>query len=235
MFNAVLLWAAFNGLVGLILFFGVQLLENLIEKFVAKKQGRKPVYDWSKFRPLRIGIVDLLITIAFSFALFFLFFGLVGLSYAIFHQDFRFTLISAAPLSGRYLVEWLEYFPIMFIFYISNSIKVNCSIGMEGWKEWKVHLVGALSNCLALVFILIINYVAFFKTGTVYYGYMGSENAEVWLYVNMVFALVPMMALLPILNRVFYKWTNRVYLGAMVTCMIFIFMSLAASINFMAI
>ncbi|MBQ9457362.1 MAG: hypothetical protein IJU64_02490 [Bacilli bacterium] len=233
MFNAVLLWAAVNGLVGLILFFGVQLLENLIEKFVAKKQGRAPVYDWSKFRPLRIGFVDLLLTIALALGLFFLYFGLVQLDYAIFHQDFRFTLISAAPLSARYLVEWLEYFPIIFIFYISNSIKVNCSIGMEGWKEWKVHLVGALSNSLALVFILIINYVAFFKTGTVFYDYMGAEKAEMWLYVNMVFALVPMMALLPILNRLFYKWTNRVYLGALVTCMIFVFMSLAASINFM--
>ena len=95
-----------------------------------------------------------------------------------------------------------------------------------------MYLVGALTNSIALVFILVINYVAFFKTGSVYYGYYGSDLAEVWLYVNMVFPLIPMMALLPIANRIFYKWTNRAYLGPIVTCMVFVFMSLAATISY---
>ena len=235
MFNAVLLWAAVNGVIGLLLFFGVQLVENLVEKFVAKKQGRDPVYDWSKFLALRISWRGLLVTLGLSVVLFLLFYGVIQISFLITHQDFRFTLISASPLSWRFTVTWLEYFPIIFLFYISNSIKVNCSLGQEGWSEWKVYLVGALSNCLALAFILIINYVAFFKTGVPFYGYFGEDKAEVWLYVNMVFALTPMMALLPIVNRIFYKWTNRVYLGALVSCMVFVMMSLTATISFMPV
>ena len=233
MFNAVLLWATVNGLIGLVLFFSVILIENLVEKIVAKKQGREPVYDWSKLRPLKINPVQLLLTIGLAGVLFFAFYGVIALTMAIFHQDARFMLISAAPLSGRFLKTWIEYIPFIFLFYLGNSIKVNCSIGMEGWKEWKVYLIGALANSLALVFILIINYASFFITGSVHYGYYGSDKREVWLYINMVFALIPMMAFLPIGNRFIYKRVNQPYFGALLLCMIFVFMSLAATISYM--
>ena len=233
MFNAVLLWATVNGCIGLLLFFGVTLIENLVEKIVAKKQGREPVYDWSKLRPLKINPIQLLLTLGLAAVLFFAFYGVIALTMAVFHQDARFMLISAAPLSGRFLLTWLEYIPFIFLFYLANSIKVNCSIGLEGWKEWKVLLVGALANSLALVFILIINYASFFMTGTVHYGYYGGDMQEVWLYINMVFALVPMMAFLPIGNRIIYKKVNQPYLGALLLCMIFVFMSLAATITYM--
>ena len=41
-------------------------------------------------------------------------------------------------------------------------------------------LVGALANSVGMMFILIINYVAFFKTGIVYYTY-SSVGSEFWL------------------------------------------------------
>lgn len=232
MMNAVLLWAAFNGLIGLILFFGVLLVENLVEKFVAKKENREPIYDWSKLKPLKINIIDLLKTLLIALILFGVFYGMVHLSYLLFHQDFRFMLISASPLSPRYMVTWLMYVPIFFIFYMANSIKVNCSIGLEGWSEWKVYLVGALSNSIALIFILIINYTSFFINGEVFYGYFGNPKEEVWLYINMVFPLVVLMAVLPILNRIIYKLTNKAYLGPILICMIFIMMSLTASVSY---
>ena len=232
MMNAVLLWAVVNGLIGLLIFFGVLAVENLVEKFVAKKQNREPIYDWSKLKPLKINIIDLLKTLLIALILFVVFYGCVHLSYALFHQDFRFMLISAAPLSPRYIVTWLMYVPLFFIFYMSNSIKVNCSIGLEGWSEWKVYLVGAISNSIALVFILLINYSAFFLTGEVFYGYFGSPKEEVWLFINMVFPLVLLMFVLPILNRIFYKLTNKAYLGPIIICMIFIMMSLSASVAY---
>ena len=232
MMNAVLLWAVVNGLIGLALFFGVMCLENLIERIVAKKQNREPYYDWSKLKPLKINIKDLLKTFLVALILFGVFYGSVYLSYALFHQDFRFMLISASTIQPRYLVTWLMYVPLFFIFYISNSIKVNCSIGLEDWSEWKVYLVGAITNSIALVFILLINYSSFFLTGEVFYGYFGNPQQEVWLFINMVFPLVLLMFVLPILNRIFFKFTNRAYLGAIVVCMIFIMMSLTASVSY---
>lgn len=238
MINAILLWAAINGAVGLVLFFGTTALENLYEYAMFKIKGREPNYDWAKFGLLKIGgnkwygvLFNVFKAVLLALIMFGAFYFVDQLCYWIFHQDFRFMLVSAAPLNARMFVTALEYMPIIFIFYISNSIRVNCSIGQEGWKEWKVLLVGALANSVGLAFILLINYVCYFTTGSPYYGYWG-EGTEVWLYVNMVFALVVMMFILPIFNRLLYKMTNNVWTGAIACCMIFIMMTISASVSY---
>lgn len=238
MINAILLWALINGAIGLVIFFATTALENLYEYIVFKAKGTTPHYDWSKFEAIKIrgnGRKNVLFNVLKTLLLPVIFFGsfyfLVQLTYWCFHQDFRFMLVSAAPLNARMFVTMLEYAPIIFVFYISNSIRVNCSIGREGWKEWKVMLVGALANSLGLAFILLINYVCYFVTGTPYYGYWGNNN-EVWLFVNMVFGLVVMMFLLPIFNRIFYKQTGNVWVGAITCCLIFIMMTISASVSY---
>ncbi len=239
MINAILLWAAINGLIGIVIFFGTTALENLYEFIMFKVKGQTPVYDWEKFGDIKIrgngakGVaLNVLKSLILAFGMFGVFYLLVQLSYWIFHQDFRFMLISAAPLNARMFVTALEYMPIIFIFYISNSIRVNCSIGREGWKEWKVLLVGALANSLGLAFILLINYVCYFVTGAPYYGNWGASNNEVWLFVNMVFGLVVMMFILPIFNRLLYKMTGNVWVGAIACCMIFVMMTISASVSY---
>lgn len=238
MINAILLWALINGAIGLVIFFATTALENLYEYIVFKTKGTTPHYDWSKFEAIKIrgnGRKNVLFNVLKTLLLPVIFFGsfyfLVQFTYWCFHQDFRFMLVSAAPLNARMFVTMLEYAPIIFVFYISNSIRVNCSIGREGWKEWKVMLVGALANSLGLAFILLINYVCYFVTGTPYYGYWGNNN-EVWLFVNMVFGLVVMMFLLPIFNRIFYKQTGNVWVGAITCCLIFIMMTISASVSY---
>lgn len=232
MMNAVMLWAVVNGTIGLIIFFGTTLVENLVEFIGSKVQKREAHYDFSKFKIMKINWRDLLKTFGFAIVLFALFYGLVHLNYALFHQDFRFMLISSAPLQPRYIVTWLMYFPLFFIFYISNSIRVNGSIAREGLKEWQVYLVAAIANSIGLVFMLVVNYTKFFTLGEVFYGYMGNPQGEVWLYINMVFALIPLMAILPVLNRLIFKKTGNVYLGAILICMLFIMMSLSASVAY---
>ncbi|MDY6367766.1 MAG: alpha/beta hydrolase [Clostridia bacterium] len=235
MVNAVLFWATLNGLIGLIIFFGTILIENLVVYLKAKKKGEKAKLDWSKFKPLKIDLKGILITLLLSVILFGAFYLADQVSYWIFHQDFRFMLISASPLTWRFVVTWLEYLPLIFIFYVSNSIRVNCGIGFEGWSEKKVFIIGAIGNSVGLAFILLINYFCFFTTGSPFYGYYGGTATEVWLYINMVFALTPMMFILPIFNRLFYRQTNRVWLGPIVTSMIFVMMTLSASISFIPV
>ena len=232
MMNAVMLWAVVNGLIGLLIFFGTTLIENLVEFVGAKVEGRTPQYDFSKFDVFKVDWRSLLIGLGFTIALFGLFYGLVSLNYAIFHQDFRFMLISSAPLQPRYIVTWLIYLPFFYIFYLSNAVRVNGSIAREGFKEWQVYLISALANSIGLVFMLVVNYSNFFVNGEVFYGYLGNPQQEVWLYINMVFALIPLMAILPLLNRFIYKKTNNVYFGSLLVCMLFIMMSLSASVSY---
>ena len=229
MMNAVMLWAVFNGLIGLVLIFGVKLCENLYFKFTKQEER----INWYRFKAMKINWKDLLISIGFALFLFLLFYALVEVMYLIFHQDFRFMLISASPLEPRFIVTWLIYLVPFFVFYISNSIRVNLSMANEGWSEWKVMLLGGISNSIGLVGILVVNYVVYFLTGTVYYGYYSpTDSSEMWLFVNMVFGLIPMMFILPILNRFCFKKTGNVYFGAILTCMTFIMMSLSASVSY---
>ncbi len=242
MINAILLWAVINGAIGLVIFFGTTLIEYAYEKAAAKARGQEmEPFDWGKFKAIKIcrgegssALVNTLKAVFMAVITFASFYLLVQLCYRLFHQDFRFMLISAAPINARMFVTAWEYIPLIFLFYISNSIRVNCSIGRECWSEWKVLLVGALANSIGLAFILLINYVCYFTQGAPFYGYWG-DGTEVWLYVNMVFALVVMMFLLPIFNRLYYKLTGNVWTGALANCMIFIMMTISASVSYIPI
>ena len=233
MMNAVYLWAVVNGSIGVCIWVLTTLIENLYYFIYQKVKGGESRVDWSKFKGLMVKPLDLLKSLGLAILLFFLFYGVLQLCYIIMHQDFRFMLVSASPLSKRFLVTWLIYLPGFFVFYFSNSIRVNLGIAREGFKEWQNILIASLANSLGLVFIIIINYFVYFKTGTVYYGYYSATDTnEMWLYINMVFPLILMMALLPIFNRLSYKQFGNVYAGALLWCMIFIMMSLSASISF---
>lgn len=233
MMNAVFLWAVVNGAIGICIWVLTTCIENLYFFVAHKFFGKENRVDWSKFAGLKVKPMNLLKTLGLSVVMFFVFYGVIGLSYAIAHQDFRFMLVSASPLNARFLVTWLIYLPGFFVFYFSNSLRVNLGIAREGFKEWQVLLIGALANSLGLVFIIVINYVVYFQTGTVFYGYYSpTDSNEMWLYINMVFALVVMMFILPIFNRLVYKKTGNIYSPALLWCMIFIMMSLSASISF---
>ncbi|MCD8209370.1 MAG: hypothetical protein LUC31_00945 [Coprobacillus sp.] len=241
MINAILLWAAINGTIGLICFFGSTAIENLCIYIRNKVKGRNDPLDWSKFGYIRIRgtswhnvLCNTLKALLISVIMIGAFYLMVYVSQWSFHQDFRFMLVSASTINGRMAITALEYIPIIFIFYISNSIRVNCSIAREGWKEWKVITVSMVANCIGLIFILIINYTCFFTTGTVYYGY-GASGEEVWLYINMVFALITMMALLPLFNRLTYKHTGNVWSGAVAYCFIFVTMTICASVSYIPV
>jgi len=233
MMNAVFLWAVVNGAIGLAIWVLTGVGENIyyyIEAAIKKEPSRA---DWSKFKGLGVKPLDLLKSLFLTILLFGVFYGLIQLSYLLTHQDFRFMLISASPLNKRFLVTWAIYLGGFYVFYLSNSIRMNLGIAREGYKEWQNMLIGGLANSLGLVFIIIINYVVYMKTGTVFYGYYSAtDQSEMWLYINMVFGLIPMMFILPIFNRLAYKRMGNVYSGALLWCMIFIMMSLSASISF---
>ncbi len=229
MMNAVFLWAVVNGAIGIFIWVFITLVENLY--FLIR--GKKDQIDWSKFKGLKVKPLNLLKSLGLAVILFFTFYGVLQLVYITTHQDFRFMLVSASPLQPRFIMTWLIYLAGFYVFYFSNSIRVNLGIAREGFKEWQVITIGALANSLGLVFMIIINYFVYFKTGTVYYGYYSSTDTnEMWLYINMVFPLIVMMFILPIFNRLSYRKMGNVYSGALLWCMIFIMMSLSASISF---
>ena len=59
------------------------------------------------------------------------------------------------------------------------------------------------------------------------------EVANAGEYVNLLFAVVPMMFVLPYFNRYFFRVTGRIYLGPMVTCLIFIMILISNTVFYL--
>ena len=204
--NSVMLWAALNGTIGLIIFI-------LSYYFFGRHHGTKKEswglniswYDFGKTI-----LVGLLVFISYYLILFFI--------YYLFHIDYRFWFMGVRVFQPEMILVLLMYFPLFFIFFFSNSLRVNGSMRFQGQAEWKSRLIGGFANSLGLIFIIIIQYSVFAATGTVYW----SSNSTDWLSVNLLFGIVPMMFILPYFNRIFFEMTGRIYLGPIVTCLIFI-------------
>lgn len=201
-----------GGVIGLITFF-------LTYRLYGRRNGITPAM-WG----IRTNGKELVRTFGLAFTVFAVFYMLLFVSYGLFHADVRFTFVSAAAsFPVKILMVSLEYIPLFFIFYLANSIRVNCASRFEGQKEWVNMLINALSNSIGLMMILVIQYTCLAATGTVYW-------TDEWLYVNLLLGVIPMMFVLPYFNRYFFRITGKVYLGPMITCLIFIMMMLTSNV-----
>jgi Co/Zn/Cd efflux system component len=201
--NSVMLWAAFNGLIGLVIFF-------ISYYFFGRHHGVN-TNSWG----LQINKVELFKTIILGLSIFICYYVILYFVYFLFHIDYRFWFMGVRIFQPEMLLVLVMYFPLFFIFFFSNSLRVNGAMRFKNQSEWKSRLIAGFANSLGLMMIIVIQYITFAWTGTVFW----TTN---WLSVNLLFGIVPMMFILPYFNRVFFQLTGRVYLGPIVTCLIFI-------------
>lgn len=240
--NAIMIWAVANGLIGIAIFFLTWGVEYAIDYCWAKKLSsivisrdangetfsvstKEDVHKSykSKLDPLKLKGSDFWKTPLLAGILILSFFALDGLCYAIFHVDMRFFFLSARfTLNIKSILAMAMYLPFFFIFYMSNSLRVNCSMRPSNWSERLSKIIALLGNTLGLVALVIVQYAPFGKTGMV--GFRGEVGPQ-WLFVNMLFSIIPMMAALPLFNRWFFNKSGRAWIGAMVICAIFIIMT----------
>jgi hypothetical protein len=201
--NSVMLWAAFNGTIGIAIFF-------LSFYFFGRHHGSK-IESWG----LEVSKSELIKTLSLGILVFSLYYLFLFLNYSLFHVDYRFWFMGVRIFQPEMILILMMYFPLFFIFFFSNSLRVNGAMRFEGQSEWISRLIGGFANSLGLMLIIIIQYVTYALSGTVFW----TTN---WLSVNLLFGIVPMMFILPYFNRIFFSMTGRVYLGPLITCLIFI-------------
>ncbi|MFL2488041.1 MAG: alpha/beta hydrolase, partial [Gammaproteobacteria bacterium] len=143
------------------------------------------------------------------------FYTFLFINYALFHVDYRFWFMGVRIFQPEMLAVLLMYLPLFLIFFFSNSLRVNGAMRFKDQPEWLSMLIAGFANSLGLMLIIIIQYSVYFNTGTVFW----TTN---WLSVNLLFGIVPMMFILPYFNRIFFNMTGRIYLGPLITCLIFI-------------
>ena len=154
-------------------------------------------------------------TSVLSLVIFAGYFILLFTIYYFFHVDYRFVFLGVRVFRPVTFLLLIMYAPMFFVFFLSNSLRVNGAMRMHGTPEWQSMLLAGLANTLGLVFIQVVQYSVFASTGTVYW-------TDGWLYVNLLFSVVPMMFILPYFHRYFFRLTGRIYLGPMAMCLILI-------------
>lgn len=201
--NAVMLWAVLNGTVGFLMFW-------LSYRFFGRKNGVSWDMLGLKTTPSHLWQTFLLACCLFVFYFLFLF-----TVYYFFHVDYRFLFMGVRIFQPALLILLIMYAPFFFLFFLANSLRVNAAMRFEAQPEWRSMLLAGVANSLGLLLIVVVQYATFALTGMVYW-------TDGWLYVNLLFAVVPMMFVLPYFNRYFFRMTGSIYLGPMVTCLIFV-------------
>ncbi len=212
--NAVMLWAILNGSIGFLMFWASY-------RFFGRKNNASPD-QWG----VRVSAAELGRSFVLALLLFSSFFFLLFALYYFLHVDYRFLFMGVRAFQPELLVLLAMYAPFFFIFFLSSSLRTNSSMRFEGQPEWKSMLFGGIANSLGLVLIVVVQYVTFAATGMVYW-------TDGWLYVNLLFAVVPMMFFLPYFNRYFFRMTGRIYLGPMTTCLIFVMILISNTVIYL--
>ena len=132
--NSVMLWALFNGTLGLILFF-------LSYYMFGKKHGVKQ-NSWG----LGISLNELFRTVILALSIFAIYYLILYVIYALFHIDYRFWFMGVRVFQPEMLLVLAMYFPFFFVFFFSNSLRVNGAMRFSGQSENVSRLIGGLAN-----------------------------------------------------------------------------------------
>jgi fermentation-respiration switch protein FrsA (DUF1100 family) len=212
--NGVMLWAFTNGLVGLALFFIGHRLQG--QSFRLSSLG------------LDFSISEIIRSLLLALLVFFSFFGLLFVVYTLFHVDYRFLFLGVRVFQPALLLLMLVYAPFFFVFFFSNSLRANRALRFAETPPWRSLLLAGVANSLGLFLILLAQYATFARTGTVRW-------TEGWLYVNLLFAVVPMMFVMPYFHRYIFLMTGRTLLGPLITVLIFIMILLSNTVCYFPI
>jgi len=231
--NAVAVWAVLSGSFAMLVF----MASRAISLVLKKRKENTPIILKEEFTRWGVstGWMNLLKTVLLGLLTVTIYFSLLMMTYWIFHVDYRFLFIMAArPLNQKVLIQILMYFPLFFIFYFSNSIRVNAGQMRGKAHEYVKLFISGFTNIAGLAVILFLQYFAFVQTGTIAFTELPDGTTQ-WLYVNILFTLIPIMFLMPFFNRWFYKLTGNTVLGPMIICLIFVIMSLNNSVSYIPI
>lgn len=208
--NFIMIWAVFNGIVGLILF-------AVSYRLFGKKEGVTPEM-WG----IKTTFPELVKTVALALCVFALFYAFVFAAQYFFNTDYRFYTIAFCAFTPDKLLVALEYVPFFFIFFAANAIMTNSLYRVEGQKEGLNIFLCAVGNILGVFLVNALQYVKLFSSGAAMY-------VAGRLYPMAALPLIVLLFAAAYVSRGLFKATGKVWLGAFVNTFIIVMVSVANS------
>ena len=139
-----------------------------------------------------------------------------------FLTDYRLWVLTLKAFEADKAVLALKYLPFFLLFYVVNSVSLNCFNYNTIGKKFNILLVSAL-NILGPVGFIAVQYGTFFSTGFLkWYASEGQRISGIWLYPVVVYLFFA-----PILSRFVYKRTKNPYIFAIITAIMIAIMACA--------
>lgn len=213
--NNIMIWAVFNGIVGIILFILSYRLNGKKNGVTVKQLGIKTNFK------------EFVKTLALACCIFIGFYAFVFVARYFFDTDYRFYTIAICGFTPDKLLVALEYIPFFFIFFAANAILTNSVNRISGQNEKLNVLLCGLGNCLGVLMVNILQYVKLFSTGVAMY-------VDTRLYPMAAIPLILLLFVAAYVNRGFFKATGKVWLGALVNTFIIVMISVANTATLLA-
>ena len=162
-------------------------------------------------------------TVALAALVVFAAYNLVFLTDYLFKTDFRLWVIAIRPFGADKFWIALRFMPFFLLYYITNSISVNCfNYNRVGGRLGNVLILG-FANILAPIVVLLMQYGTFFSTGLpLWFATEGDRMCGIWLFPVVVFLFGAAL-----LSRMVYKRTRNPYLSGIINAAIVTFISCA--------
>ena len=207
------LWAAINGVAGLIIMTISYLLFGRRNGQSLRAVGILP--GWKKFFH-GIGLALVVVIAAFS---------IVAVVDYFFKTDFRIWVIAVKAFTPDKIGIALAYLPFYVVYFFANSIAVNGfnRFTLRG-KEWINTAIVALFNSLAPIVLVAVQYITFANTGELVPGFGGIFS--IWL-----FPVIVILAVSAIISRKIYRVTNNPYIGGFINAAVVVLISVTNTLT----
>ncbi|MFQ5537139.1 MAG: hypothetical protein ACE5GJ_06770 [Gemmatimonadota bacterium] len=209
--NALALWALFNAGAGLLIFFLAYFLWR-------RRHGVHPAMWGIATTPselLRTLLLALVLAGAYGAFVFVLRGVLSAMLPSVLPGVSPSEGLPEARLPSLDVLLLVGLYTLLFIpFFFVNALRVNGGLRFREKSEWWSLLRAALASCVGLLLILVIQYGTLLSRGSSYWTGEGP-------FVDLLLLVVPSLFFLALLNRFFFRLTGRIYLGGMVTSMMF--------------
>jgi len=139
-----------------------------------------------------------------------------------FLTDFRIWVLTLKAFEADKVILALKYLPFFLLFYVVNSVSVNCFNFNTIGKKFNIYIL-SVANILGAVGFIAIQYGTFYSTGLLkWYATEGQRISGIWLYPALVYLFVT-----PILSRFVFKKTKNPYLFAIISAILITIMGVA--------
>ena len=135
--------------------------------------------------------------------------------------DFRIWVLGIKVFNADKVLIALRYLPFFLVFYVVNSISINCfNCNRIGGETGNAILMG-FTNCFACIVIVAAQYIGFYSTGEPFWGLTEGERIlAIWLFPVIFFLFIT-----AIMTRIVYKKTHNPYLAGFINAMVIVMIS----------